>query len=31
MDIRLTCRALKDIQEDEEPAEMGHYLDGLVQ
>jgi len=31
MDIRLTCQALKDIQEDEEPDEIGPYLDGLVQ
>ena len=30
MDIRLTCQALKDIEEDEEPAEISSYLDGLV-
>lgn len=30
MDMRLTCQALRDIQEAEEPAEIGAYLDGLV-
>ena len=30
MDIRFTCQALKDIEEDEEPAEISSYLDGLV-
>lgn len=30
MDIRFTCQTLKDIEEDEEPAEISAYLDGLV-
>lgn len=30
MDMRLTCQALNDIEEDEEPVEIGSYLDGLV-